>query len=398
MLDRPTSPPKSSSLLRASMPAPGIAAHEAAAPAVDDESSSFALRLYVFALVAHALAAPAFLHLGSRLGFSLDLVCIVADAATIALHRAGRRGLAAAVLVATAAPHIAFCLVVFGHDTGLELYLLALTIVVMTAPWKLAARVTTQGLVAIAAVALYTWTYEASAPLPPPRGEVPWLFALNALGSFGVLTYGFFHYRRTVEQAASALRWEASHDALTALPNRREITRVLVREIERSARRDEPVSIALGDIDHFKRVNDTLGHETGDDVIVAVSDVLRRALRTYDTVGRFGGEEFLVVLPGCDEQSAAQAVERIRASIAAERVASSSGPLQTTMSFGVSTTAAPTPGVEPSATSAAESVLRRADLALYRAKREGRNRVVTAAANEADPPVSREGDLPSIRT
>jgi diguanylate cyclase (GGDEF)-like protein len=160
------------------------------------------------------------------------------------------------------------------------------------------------------------------------------------------------------------LREQATRDALTGLWNRAMILEILERELARSRRDHHPVSVLMADIDHFKRINDTLGHLAGDEVLHQVAQRLHAALRPYDMVGRYGGEEFLMVLPGCNAEAALMLAERLRAVVQAEPVHDGPAAIPVTMSVGVA--------AWDCAWSAPE-LLRLADTALYRAKNAGRN-------------------------
>jgi diguanylate cyclase (GGDEF)-like protein len=165
----------------------------------------------------------------------------------------------------------------------------------------------------------------------------------------------------------------ARTDAKTSLANPAHWREVAEREVRRARRSAEPVSVLLVDIDHFKAVNDRHGHLVGDEVLVAVADVLRASARPSDLVGRFGGEEFVVLLSGADLDGAARAAERIRGHVAELRCQIGGiAPLSVTVSVGVATTTG-SAGDLP-------DLLENADAALYRAKGEGRNRVRLAGA------------------
>jgi two-component system cell cycle response regulator len=159
-------------------------------------------------------------------------------------------------------------------------------------------------------------------------------------------------------------------DQLTGLPNRHRTAEQLVDELKRAHRYGTPLSIVLCDIDHFKSVNDTYGHNIGDDVLRQVARTLAQAVRNVDTVARWGGEEFLVILPNTSPAGARIVAERVRQQV--ERApAVPGGPERRTLSLGVATFCEdPTP----------EALLERADQALYRAKHRGRNRVEFADA------------------
>jgi diguanylate cyclase (GGDEF)-like protein/PAS domain S-box-containing protein len=182
--------------------------------------------------------------------------------------------------------------------------------------------------------------------------------------------------RKRVEaelKAAKAIAEEAAtHDPLTTLWNHNRIIEVLIEELARSGRLGGPVGLAMVDLDHFKRVNDTYGHVVGDEVLREVAERLGRAVRAYDAVGRFGGEEFMVVFPGTGAADLVTAAERLRAAIGREPVLTSEGPLRVTASVGAVT--------EPIGTEGdATALLVAADSALYRAKEGGRDRVEIAS-------------------
>jgi diguanylate cyclase (GGDEF)-like protein len=163
-----------------------------------------------------------------------------------------------------------------------------------------------------------------------------------------------------------SLRFAATHDFLTGLLNRAEILATVERELSRSQREDKPAGIILADLDHFKEINDTLGHAAGDAVLKEVARRLKSDLRIYDVVGRYGGEEFLLVLPGCDLRIATRRADEIRRLVAKDGIATPAGAVPVTVSMGVAVTNS-TPDLT------VESLLQHADGALYRAKRAGRN-------------------------
>jgi two-component system cell cycle response regulator len=173
--------------------------------------------------------------------------------------------------------------------------------------------------------------------------------------------------------ANSALHFAASHDFLTGAWNRAEIVTFLQREITRARRDGTSVGVVLVDVDHFKKVNDQYGHETGDHVLRGISERLSSSLRMYDGVGRYGGEEFLLVMPGCDLTITARRANEIRETISAKCIPATVGDLTTTVSMGAT--------VADSSVNW-QLVLRRADAALYRAKNNGRNRVESSLGSD----------------
>jgi diguanylate cyclase (GGDEF)-like protein len=171
------------------------------------------------------------------------------------------------------------------------------------------------------------------------------------------------------------LRLEATHDSLTGLWNRAATLDLLRRELSRGERHGTAVAVVMADVDHFKRINDTRGHLAGDVVLREVARRLSSAVRSYDVVGRVGGEEFLIIFPGCAVRDAADQAERLRACINREPAETPEGPIPVTLSLGVAAREGVI-SVDP------DSLLRAADTALYRAKRGGRDRVELAAAEE----------------
>jgi two-component system, cell cycle response regulator len=176
-------------------------------------------------------------------------------------------------------------------------------------------------------------------------------------------------------RAREDLRIQATHDALTGLWNRAAIRDILCRQISRVRRESAPLCISVADIDHFKDINDTLGHGTGDIVLREAAQRLSAAIRQYDFIGRYGGEEFLVVLPGCDENVALKQAERMRASLSETPVLLPEGSVTITISLGITS-------LVDSDTEDVENLLHAADRALYRAKGEGRNCVRLASRRE----------------
>lgn len=171
-------------------------------------------------------------------------------------------------------------------------------------------------------------------------------------------------------------------DALTGMLNRNALQTRVAELVQQAAILREPVALIVGDLDHFKAINDGHGHAAGDVVLKDVAYRMRKALRAYDLAYRLGGEEFLIVLPGADAAQAAEVAESLRAAIAGDPVAG----LLVTISFGVS---ASEPGEFEY-----DDVFAEADLALYRSKQEGRNRVRVNERHERGPGVAAHGDLP----
>ncbi len=173
---------------------------------------------------------------------------------------------------------------------------------------------------------------------------------------------------RELVSARESMRYAATHDSLTGLMNRGETIDFLNRELERAKRTTKPVSILLADVDNFKKVNDTQGHLYGDEALKEVATRFRSKLRVYDGVGRYGGEEFLLILADCDLVSALIKADDLRACVGGRPIVSSKTSSNITVSMGVAVSTDHSPGD-------IGSLLSQADRGLYAAKRNGRNRV-----------------------
>ena len=167
-------------------------------------------------------------------------------------------------------------------------------------------------------------------------------------------------------EAREDMRFKATHDSLTSLLNRGAVMELLSRELVRTRREKASITILLGDVDHFKQVNDTYGHAVGDEVLREVAKRLLSSARSYDLVGRYGGEEFLIVLNNSDARYALARAEQIRNAVARLPVQTTRGPLAVTMSLGVLASGTEGP-------CSVEDILYEIDMALYAAKAAGRN-------------------------
>lgn len=165
-----------------------------------------------------------------------------------------------------------------------------------------------------------------------------------------------------------SLRFSATHDFLTNLLNRSEILAAIEREFSRGEREGKPSTVIMADIDHFKCINDSLGHAAGDEVLKEVARRLKSDLRSYDVVGRYGGEEFLIILPGCPITTGVRRAEEIRNLVAQDPILTPFGTISATLSLGVTVTCS-------ARNQSVSDLLLEADISMYAAKKNGRNRV-----------------------
>ncbi len=177
-----------------------------------------------------------------------------------------------------------------------------------------------------------------------------------------------------------SLREQATKDFLTRIWNRSSVLEIFERELARSQRERRPLGVVLADIDHFKKVNDTYGHFAGDAMLRETARRMQSSVRPYDSVGRYGGEEFLIILPGCDMAGAATQAERLRVVLRTEGMSLGDVSEMLTCSFGVTAFVPPEGnGHDPTPDVTTEMLIRVADQALYSAKDKGRDRVATLA-------------------
>lgn len=173
--------------------------------------------------------------------------------------------------------------------------------------------------------------------------------------------------------AQAALREQATKDFLTCIWNRSSILSILERELARSQREKRPLGLVMVDLDKFKSINDTYGHCAGDAVLKEAAHRMQASVRSYDALGRYGGEEFLIVLPGCDEACTFGQAERLRRQLREEDMLIGDKPLTLTASFGATS-------IIPEGETSGNLLIQLADEAMYRAKAEGRDRVVYLGA------------------
>jgi diguanylate cyclase (GGDEF)-like protein len=192
-------------------------------------------------------------------------------------------------------------------------------------------------------------------------------FARNELRARLTVAQRILSLQDGLLRAQEELRFQATHDVLTGIWNRRAVLNLLQREVERASRTNGVTGVLMLDLDHFKKINDSYGHIAGDAVLREVAQRITHVIRSYDFVGRHGGEEFLVVLPDCDRVRAFQSAERIRSTIAGHPIPADGRHIAVTASIGVA-------AADCSQTEA--EILATADAALYQAKGAGRNHCV----------------------
>ena len=315
---------------------------------------------------AHSAFVPLFAILGFSWLAAFNVLSTSMWVAAALLNRRGRSTLGMWIIMLEVMAHAGITIAFLGWECGFQYYLIPLIPFVMFND-RLATEIT---VVASGAVIGYFIVLMELAPVVTLDPEilqfmhyVNWVIPMMTMGMVS------YYFRRASMDVESQMETAANTDALTGLPNRRRISERLREEELRFTRTQEPFSIALADIDNFKDINDTYGHDVGDRVLADVANVLRAGTRGSDNVGRWGGEEFVLLFPGTNLEAAGGAVERLRSTAvdALRVIPGCDSPV--TLTFGVAV-------FDPS--SSLGECLKVADAAMYRGKESGRDQVVLA--------------------
>jgi diguanylate cyclase (GGDEF)-like protein len=317
----------------------------------------------MFIVVFAALGAPsmAWLNVGSVVIFALAYACL----------RTRRNLMGATLIIAEVMIHAGVAVRAIGWDSGFHYYLLVGAPVIFISR---ARRFHTRMLLLLGLMVTYLaldMTMRRIQPwdtLSPQTLEI--MRSLNIVTTIGLLSYLSGLYYRLVSKVEKQLTHLATTDPLTGLHNRRSMTDLATYEIVQRKRHGDPLSVVLADVDHFKQINDRHGHEVGDAVLAALSLALREAVREQDSIARWGGEEFLILMPQASLEQARMVADRLREQVSQMAFQAGGQPLTVTMTLGVS---------GHRMDEALDQVISRADTALYQGKRDGRDQVVTAA-------------------
>ncbi|MEE1865819.1 MULTISPECIES: GGDEF domain-containing protein [Pseudomonas] len=261
--------------------------------------------------------------------------------------------------------HAGLGTVLIGWDSGFHYYLLMFIPALFVSTrariaWILA------GCLWIYYAGLHVLMWYVQPLQPIPSNALLGVNIFNLTVVFFMFSYLALFYVITVTRAHTELSRMATTDSLTGLLNRRQIIALTEKVLARHHRHPTDLTLMLMDIDHFKQINDEHGHDVGDRVLIAVSQHLQNAMREQDFIGRWGGEEFLGVLPDTDFGQAAQSAERLRLAIQALEIDSHGKKISVTLSIGIT---------QYRADEALSNTIARADHALYKGKSSGRNRV-----------------------
>jgi diguanylate cyclase (GGDEF)-like protein len=322
---------------------------------------------------AHTLFIPLFFWLGIPLLGYFNIFSALSWIVAAALNYRGRHEAAINLVTTEVIAHAALATYCFGWGAGWQTYLMPMITFTM-----INNRMKTRTMLAqaVGLVLLYTGLYLVTRNSTPQAGPIAIEVALyvNVVIVFSALSIISYYFREASLEAERRMELLASTDMLTHLPNRRKMREMLEIELKRRERTGRPFAIVLTDIDYFKRLNDEFGHDCGDYVLRTVASQLRSTLREHDAIARWGGEEFLALLPECSVEGGVDAAERMRASIEHTALCFCGNDLNVTMTFGVAVC---------DREETVDACITRADLALYEGKRQGRNRVMTVARNES---------------
>ncbi len=301
---------------------------------------------------------------------TVNIASVLSYVLVFFLARNGQVWRAWIITVVEVLGHAVLAVMVIGWESGFHLYiLLVIPVAVISSIRPLALKMATVVAVAFTYLALDMLLRHGQPPKSLPMNVLDGLHYFNVLGAMLILVFlaGYYYYLNI--QAEATLHKMASTDPLTGLRNRRAAHDAIRQEVCRVRRTSEPLAFALCDIDHFKAVNDTHGHDAGDEVLKAVSKTLSDSVREMDIVARWGGEEFLVVMPNTPVPGSELVAERLRSRVEMLELHVNGQALHVSITMGVALL---------NAGESCEQAIARADRALYDGKHAGRNRVMMA--------------------
>lgn len=335
----------------------------------NERYGKFARYALSVAVATHALFALIFTLLGVTSMVWINLVSIIVYASCAGLAQHHYKPWVSWVVLLELLGHALCATRAVGWASGFEYYAwLIIPLAAISTRNGQRKKIVVVLLTSFICLAMDRWL-KAMPPLTLlPADTVSMLHTFNLGAYFALMAVLAFSYAKTVADAERGLHKHATTDVLTGLRNRRRLLELAHAELARARRSSTPVSIIIADVDLFKSINDRYGHPTGDQVIVGIARCLQQCVRQQDHTARWGGEEFIIVLPDIDLHGACAAAERMRQRIEQLRIAEDIDTLRCTASFGVSEW-------KHGRGETFEQCLDKADAALYCAKQMGRNRV-----------------------
>lgn len=337
---------------------------------LEDERFLVFLRYGVWAAFAvHILFGLFFLLIGSSLLLLVNIVSagLYLGCAWLAKHR----HITACLLLSTfeVIAHACLAVLVLGWHSGFHYYIITLGLLSAFHPhWPARWKISHAVVVCFAYLALNQWSSGREPGLEIGAHTLDAVRWFNIAFTFGLLSYLAHYYAKAARDAESLLEQQATTDTLTGLYNRRQMLDVFEQELVKLQRSPRPLSIILVDIDNFKSLNDQFGHECGDNALQAIAGCFRQTLRSQDHMARWGGEEFLLVLPDTDLAGAQTLAEKVRAAVSHVPIAARNQTTHITLTASVG---------EYLAGEDFARFLARVDQGLLAGKSAGKNRIVT---------------------
>lgn len=333
-------------------------------------------QVFLAGLVMHVVFLWLFIWLGITELFLFNFVSIAVFSLSLQRNLKGKHNQALWPAYMEANIHALLAVFLLGWDSGFFYYLLAIgPMLFFNTLLTLSRKLLLASLPVVLMASLFLYMLEHPALYDLPRAQLNGMYIGNMLATFGLLAYLAHFFAQGADESEARLRtlktkFEelAIRDPLTQLLNRRAITQEIDTEISRFSRLATPFVIAIGDIDGFKSYNDRFGHRCGDLILQHLASMMPKHTRAYDRISRWGGEEFLIVLPNCRLHDAYRVVEGLRKNISARKFIYENMEIDITLTFGL---------CEYRKGMSAEYCINRADKALYRGKHTGKNRVMT---------------------
>jgi len=281
--------------------------------------------LYAFALIFHLLMIPLMFALGADTAAEYNIVSILAAASCIILNRKGWHSTAFIIFYCNVNIHAYISTYYLGWDAGFFHYILLLApLTFLNSTWSLRFKIVACTILTASFSNLFNDYHEqvyGQIFIDPRFGH--YLLYINTLTTVILYSAIGYYYSKAANESEQKLRtaqreaeWIAHTDALTHIANRRAMTKIIEQEVSRSKRQNSTFMVALADIDNFKALNDEYSHEYGDSVLINVASTIQKNIREHDQVARWGGEEFMILLPDTNADEGMKLIERLRQTIA----------------------------------------------------------------------------------
>jgi diguanylate cyclase (GGDEF)-like protein len=325
--------------------------------------------VYFGAIAMHVLLGIFFALLGSVEAFMANLVALFVAGYAVFLNRNYRYAFASLLYILTTTIVVSFQIVVFGMEAGLFYYYLNMSMLIIFTNWKNAHKLIGIALVASVAMIMHQFMYFQTPIVTLPRNIIHLWHHFNLILNMFAIGHSAYFFMKIADEAEVRLTIQAKTDFVTGVKNRGALMMTLDHEIEHHIHLGGGFGVIMGDIDHFKKINDTYGHIAGDYVLARISQLLIDCLRDTDVIGRYGGEEFLMICHVKDLNTLEAIAGRMRETIAKHEFEFQGEKLNLTMSFG----AVYIKYKDADITS--DKVIDLADQQLYASKSNGRNMV-----------------------